>query len=56
MAEITNVTLTLTMDEAKAIYKALGKMTYTAYGSDPVLAEAGSDVYSELTQIVEEDE
>lgn len=56
MAEVINITLTLTMDEAKAVFKALGEMPGAAVYGSVVLANAGSAVYNELTPIVEENE
>ena len=55
MAEITDVTLTLTITEAKAVHKALGRMKGSDYGRAE-LTNAGGDVYDELTSFVEEDE
>lgn len=55
MSEITAITLVMSLDEARAVHIALGKMTSAVYGSVR-LADAGGDVYAELTPIVEEDE
>ena len=54
MAEVSGIMLTLSMDEARAVFKALGQMTSTSYNDD-VLVDAGQAVYSELTPIVEEE-
>jgi hypothetical protein len=53
MAEITHITLKLTMTEAKAVWAALGTMNLTSYGGDVEMQSAGSKVYGALVHITD---
>lgn len=52
---ITFITLELTPVEVRAIYQALGRMAHNNYDNDEE-ANAGHEVYNELTPLVGTDE
>ena len=54
MAEIESITITLTLLEAHAVHRALGKMAGKDYSSKTESA-AGSTVYNELTPHVDDE-
>ena len=53
MAKITELSITLTLLEAIAVYTALGAMCGSDYPGEEI-ADAGSNVYSELTRLVDD--
>ncbi len=55
MASITELTLTISMEELRAIHIALGKMSANMYEDDR-LAAAGSEVYNFLVPFADEEE
>lgn len=55
MAEIDSITVTLTLLEAHAVHRALGKMAGKDFASEAEHA-AGSDVYNELTPHVDDED
>ena len=55
MASITERTLTMDMEELRAIRVALGRMSADTYKNDR-LAAAGSEVYNLLVPFTAEDE
>ena len=55
MAAIDSISITLTLAEARAVHKALGRMSGKDYGNDEESA-VGSDVYSELTRFVDDED
>ena len=51
LKRVAEITLILSDEEAKAIYKALGWMTGNAY-NDSEMREAGAAVYKELDRVM----
>lgn len=54
MAEIKQITLTLSVAEARAVYHALGAMPPKGY-PQPEQAEAAHGVYGELCRLMEDE-